>query len=225
MRVLLFILVFVFTVSAQDHFSAGTSFAEQGDCEKALDSYRAALKNLKGEDTTARAHYNIGVSLYHLGRHAEAAAEFRNAIEMKGGKYQRAWYALGMAESALGNNAGAKKAFTNAIALNKRDAEAWFDLGMILINEKDYTAALSAFENAAAFGSVSAADAQNNIGVILALNGDVAAAITKFEISGSEEAIGNLRYCREHVGNVAGNLVSMLEFARVGSPRVSKGTN
>jgi hypothetical protein len=69
---------------------------------------------------------------------------------------------------------------------------------MILINEKDYTAALSAFENAAAFGSVGTADAQNNIGVIFALNGNLAAAIRKFEISGSPEAIGNLKYCREH---------------------------
>jgi tetratricopeptide (TPR) repeat protein len=225
MRVLLFIFVLVFAVSAQDHFSAGTSFTKEGSYEKALDSYRSALKNSKGADAESRAHYNIGVCLYQLGRHAEAVAALTEAIDLKGGKYQRAWYALGMAESASGNNAKAKGAFTKAIALNKKDAEAWFDLGMVSIVEKDYAAARAAFEKAVIFRSVNAPDAHNNIGVILALDGDVVAAIKKFEMSGSAEAVGNLKYCRERLGNVAGNHVSMLEFARVGSPRAIKDAN
>jgi tetratricopeptide (TPR) repeat protein len=206
MRVLLFILVLVFTVSAQDPFSAGTSFAKEGSYAKALGSYRTALENSKGTDSAARAHYNIGVSLYHLGQLEEATAELDKAIDLKGGKYQRAWYALGMAESAAGNNNKAKEAFAKAIRLNKKDAEAWFDLGMVLIFEKDYATARKAFENAVAFDSVNAADAHNNIGVILALNGDIAAAIRKFEISGSAESIGNLKYCREHANNINAGL-------------------
>ena len=75
MRVLLFILVLVFTVSAQDHFSAATFSASRGDYEHALDSYRSALNNSKGTDAAARVHYNMGVSLYHLGRHADAVTE------------------------------------------------------------------------------------------------------------------------------------------------------
>ena len=42
MRTLLFILVLVFSVSAQDHFAEATNFALNGQYEKALSNYRAA---------------------------------------------------------------------------------------------------------------------------------------------------------------------------------------
>jgi hypothetical protein len=39
--------------------------------------------------------------------------------------------------------------------------------------------------------------------VIHALSGNIAAAIKEFEISGSAEAAGNLKYWRERAGQVA----------------------
>jgi tetratricopeptide (TPR) repeat protein len=203
MRVILLILVFVFTISAQDHLAEATHFAALGNYEKALQSYRAAQTDAKGPEAAARSHYNIGVCLYQLDRPAEAITELTGAIELKAGKYQRAWYALGMAETTLGNTSKAREAFTKAVELDKKDAEAWFDLGLVLLTEKDYTAARKAFENAVDFGSRNLADAHNNIGVIHALEGNITAAVREFEISGSTEAAGNLKYCRENTGTLA----------------------
>jgi tetratricopeptide (TPR) repeat protein len=218
MRVFLFILVLVFTISAQDNFSEATRLASKGEYTKALESYRAAQKDAKTPEAAAQVHYNIGVCLYQLERPVEALPELNEAINLRGGKYQRAWYALGMAEATLDHPAEAKMAFTRAVELDKKDAEAWFDLGLVLIAQKDFPAARAAFENAVEFKSVSTADAHNNIGVILALNGEVAAAIRKFEISGSTEAISTLKYCREHSADMAKNVVGMLEFANMRKP-------
>jgi superkiller protein 3 len=203
MRTLLFILILVFSASAQDNFTDATRFAIDGQYEKALANYRAAQNETSGADSSARVHYNIGVCLYRLDRGAEAVPELKEAIRLKGDRYQQAWYALGMAQAGLKNTAAAREAFTRAIALDKRDAEAWFDLGLVLIAERELPAAREAFQKAVEFKSVNTADAHNNIGVILAVSGDIAAAIKEFERSGSAEAAGNLKYWREQAGRVA----------------------
>jgi tetratricopeptide (TPR) repeat protein len=203
MRTLLFILVLVFSVSAQDPFTEGTILALNGQYEKALVNYRAAQNENRDAEASARVHYNIGVCLYHLDRPADAVPELKEAIRLKGDRYQQAWYALGMAQAGLKNAAGAREAFTRAIALDKKDAEAWFDLGLVLLDEKEFPAARAAFQKAVEFGSVNSPDAHNNIGVILAVSGDIAAAIKEFELSGSAEAAGNLKYWREQAERVA----------------------
>lgn len=215
MRVILLILVFVFTISAQDHFADGMRFARNGNYEKALESYRLAEKEAKGTDAAARIHYNMGVCLYQLDRAGEAVPELTEAIRLKNNNYQRAWYALGMAQTALNNTHEAKAAFTRSIELNEKDAEAWFDLGLVLLYDKDYTAARTAFKNAAKFGSINSADAHNNIGVIHALNGDIGSALREFQVSGTSEALANIEYCRGQNTGLA---------VRVSGPRVSKGT-
>lgn len=215
MRVFLFILVLVFTISAQDNFAEATRLASRGEYRAALEHYKQAQKDVKDPATAAQVHYNIGVCLYQLEHAGDAVAELTEAISLKGGKYQRAWYALGMAEAAMDHTTEAKRAFTRAVELDKKDAEAWFDLGLVLIVEKDYPAARAAFERAVEFKSISSADAHNNIGVIHALNGDLTTAIKEFRISGSVEAAGNLKYCREHSADVVGNRVSVLEFANM----------
>ena len=205
MRTLLFILVLVFSVSAQDHFADGTNFAASGQYEKAFVNYRAAQNQAKDAESAARVHYNIGVCLYQLDRPAEAVPELKEALRLKGDRYQQAWYALGMTEAGLKNTAAAREAFTRAIALDKKDAEAWFDLGLVLLGEKEFAAARAAFQKAVEFRSVNSPDAHNNIGVIHALSGDIAAAIKEFELSGSAEAAGNLKYWREQAAGVARN--------------------
>jgi Flp pilus assembly protein TadD len=203
MRTLLFILVLVFSVSAQDHFAEGTILALNGQYEKALATYRTAQKETRDAESSARVHYNIGVCLYQLDRPADAVPELKEALRLKDDGYQQAWYALGMAQAGLKNTAAAREAFMRAIVLDKKDSEAWFDLGLVLLEEKEFPAARAAFQKAVEFGSVNSPDAHNNIGVIHALNGDIAAALKEFEISGSAEALGNLKYWREQAGRVA----------------------
>lgn len=212
MRVLLFILVLVFTVSAQDRFAEATRLASKGDYTQALQSFRSAQMSSKDAEAAARIHYNIGVCLYQLDRSAEAVTELTAAIDLKGGQYQKAWYALGMAQARLEKTGEAKNAFVKATELNKKDAEAWFDLGLLQISDIDLAAARLSFENAVKFGSVYVADAHNNLGVIHALEGNVGAAIREFEISGSEEAKGNLKYCREKSATQANLVLSKTGF-------------
>lgn len=217
MRILSFIFIFVWgimasTVSAQEAvlvkraFDDGTRAAQTAQYEKALENYRRAIAFAESEkiekDFLARIHFNAGVCLFHLKQNQAAIAEFNRAINLSGSAYQKAFYALGMAESKLKNWRRAEDAFRSAVNLKRADAEAWFDLGMVLIAQKDFTAARVAFANAIKYKSVAAADARNNIGVILALGGDLAAAEKEFEKALEESngesarAKNNLRFCR-----------------------------
>ena len=206
MRLLVFalILMTVISVPAQTSFDTAAQNAKEGQYEKALENYRHVLDSQPGKQLSVKAHFNIGVCLYHLNRPQKAVEEYQKAIELSGGKYQKAFYALGMAQVALGDKNKAVAAFYEAVRLDKNDGEAWFDLAMVLLAssaEKDYDSAVAAFENAAKNGSVSTADAVNNIGVIAAIKGDVITAENNFKKAlmlskgNSLEAANNLNIC------------------------------
>jgi Flp pilus assembly protein TadD len=236
MRILsfIFILGFGITVSAQDTplvkraFADGTKLAQNAQYEPALENYRRAIVFSESEkiekDFLARIHFNAGVCLFHLRRNNEAIAEFDQAINLSGGAYQKAFYALGMAQTKLKNWQKAEAAFRDAVSLKRTDAEAWFDLGMVLIERKNFAAARSAFENALKYKSVAATDARNNIGVILALAGDLAAAEKEFETALAEakgesaitlRARNNLRFCRLYKQAKLTSTPAKFEFSRM----------
>src|SRR5438445_1820257 len=105
----IFLLIFAVGVSAQSAsvsrpFNEGTRFANSGEFEKALSSYRAASEAAKNDSVDsnylARLHYNLGVCEFRLGHNEQAVAEFDQAIKLRNGDYPRAYYAVGMAESA-----------------------------------------------------------------------------------------------------------------------------
>jgi Flp pilus assembly protein TadD len=229
MRTLSFIftIVFALSVSAQSvekSFENATRAARSGNYEKALADYRQAAslsENEKiGNDFLAKIYLNIGVCLYQLNRLPEAVGEFNKAIELSQGNYQKAFYALGMAETKLGNWRKATVALREAVRLKTDDGEAWFDLGLVLIEEKNFAEAEKAFQNSIRYESVAAADAHNNLGVILALRGDFARAEKEFKValresSGkSAEAQNNLKFCASYKQNPALELSARLKFSR-----------
>ncbi len=220
MRTLSFIFVLVFAVgiSAQSTlvrqpFRTGTKFAKAGKFEKALSSYLAAVEAAKSETVSdeflAKLHYNIGVCEYRLDRAGKAVKELEQAVELTTGLYPRAFYALGMAESARKNWPKARLAFLKAVRSNKTDGEAWFDLAFAYLGENDLANAEAAFRNAVAYKSIDAPLGHNNIGVMLALRGETAAAIKEFETALRStdgklaEAKSNLEYCRAHSGQLS----------------------
>lgn len=231
MRVLIFAFILSITGSAaaqtpswQTVFEAAGRSAQAGQYAEALEKYQDVLEFRTAPGLTAKIHFNIGVCLYQLGRPESAVAHYRQAIEVSGGKYQKAFYALGMAQTALGDKAKARAAFYEAVRLDKTDGEAWFDLGLILLAEKDekyYDAAREAFENAAENKSVSSADAINNAGVIAALKGDLATAEKKFKLAAkagsSAEAANNLKICDGYRRNANREQVAALNFSGSGS--------
>ncbi len=227
MRSLFIIIVLAFSAFAQTPsvnrvFEAGNIAAREGRFDSAIEKYRATILNAETETLDniflARIHFNIGVCLYHLKRTDEAVVEYTEAIKLSRREYQKAYYALGMAQKALGNRRKAAAAFRDALMLKNDDGEAWFDLGLIYLEEKDYDSAARAFENSVRFKTVNTADAHNNLGVIFALKNDWVAAEKSFETAlanKSVEAFGNLRFCKYYKQNLSvKDLLAKLEFSR-----------
>jgi tetratricopeptide (TPR) repeat protein len=186
-------------------FSDGTRQANQARFDEALNSYKTALfraeEEYVGKGYRARLHYNIGVCLFHLDRYQEATEHFKQSILLDQA-YTRAHYALGMAETRKRNWKRATVSFTRLLDLDPKNGEAWFDLAFASLALNDLAKAELAFANSIRFASRDAALSHNNIGVILAVRGDLAAAETRFEnaiamSSGKlHEAKRNLEFCR-----------------------------
>lgn len=215
MRTLLFVFLLVSAVSVPAQspvvrplFNQGTVFAKAGEFEKALASYRTALKmSENGENNVnflARLRYNLGVCEFHLGRWETAVSEYRKAIELRGGDYAEAFYALGMAETARKSWPQARDAFLGALKHNKKNGEAWFDLGFAYVSERNFEQAEIAFRKAIALRSIDTPLSHNNVGVILAMRGDMTAAKYEFDLAYRlsagrlKMAESNRRFCERY---------------------------
>lgn len=224
MRMLLSVLILTglfITANAQTtEFEQGVKDAGEGRFEQALVKFEKSLAKTYDAEFLARLHYNIGVCRFQLNQIAEAVESLSKAIELSSSKHQRAHYALGMAQSRLKNWRAAREAFQNAIRLKKSDGEAWFDLAMVLIEEKDYETAFRAFQQAIKHNSVSAPDAHNNLGVVYALQGNFSAAQNEFEVALKNtkgkliKAKNNLEFCRVYQQTKTQNLLAKLEFTQ-----------
>lgn len=230
MRVLFLILVFAFSIAAQTTFISqtfdnGNTAAREGNYEQAIKQYRATILRAEAERLNdallAKIHFNIGVCLYHLQRTNEAVAEYTEATKLSRREYQKAFYALGMAQKDLRNWREAAAALRDAVQIDKTDGEAWFDLALIYLADKNFAAAEKAFANSIKYKSVNAPDAHNNLGVIAALSNDWKSAEKEFETAltksngKSIEAVGNLRLCKFYKRNFSGrDLLAKLEFSK-----------
>jgi Flp pilus assembly protein TadD len=123
-----------------------------------------------------------------------------------------------MARAELKNWKAAEAAFRGALRLNKQNGEAWFDLAFVYLGQKDYQSAHTAFQKSIEHKSVAAVVGHNNIGVILAIGGDVDAAVKEFETalkkSGGKFTVAerNLQFCKSLGQYFRLELVAKLEF-------------
>jgi Flp pilus assembly protein TadD len=232
---LIFVTVFASAAAAQSPqtistFDEGERLARSADFDKASADFRRAVMTAEadgaGSAFLARLHFNLGVCEYRLGRYPRAVSEFKLASALAGGTYQRASYGQGMAELAQNNFKNARRAFLQGLRVGRKDGEAWFDLAFAYLGERDLSSAESAFRRSILYKSIDADLAHNNLGVVLALRGDIAAAVREFEtalaLSGGHlaEARANIEYCRSLAGNAA-MLVAKLEFGTRGTGRHS----
>lgn len=219
----------VLSVSAQSlgtrqTFEKGISLANEGKFETALADFKKSLTLAEtedaGSDFRAKIHFNIGVCLYRLKQNAKAVGEFEEAIKLTKGDYEKAFYALGMAQAELKNWQKAETAFRGAIRLNKRNGEAWFDLAFVYLAQKDYDSAKQAFQKSVELKSVASPVGHNNLGVILAINGDINSAVREFETALKKSngkfpvAERNLQFCKSLGQNLSQDLVAKLEFGK-----------
>jgi Flp pilus assembly protein TadD len=125
-----------------------------------------------------------------------------------------------MAQSDLKNYEKAEDAFRDALKLDKTDGEAWFDLGLVYLQQREFEQAENSFSNAVKFRSVSASDAFNNLGVIFALRHEFDKAEKQFETAlklsnnQSNTARNNLQFCKYYrQKNQSKDLIAKLEFS------------
>lgn len=205
-----FILIFGLNVAAQSPavnrlFADATKDANQGRFEQALKNYKTALFAAENEyidaGFRARLHYNIGVCYFHLDRLTQAADEFRSALLLKS-NYVKAHYALGMTEIRRKKWKAARASLVRVTEIDPKNGEAWFDLAFAELAGGDVDSASTAFARSIEFGSKDLALSHNNIGVILAIKGDLRSAESRFEsaikLSAGRltEARRNLEFCR-----------------------------
>jgi tetratricopeptide (TPR) repeat protein len=227
----IFVILTALTINAaaqsyttQRMFEQAVGMANEGKFETALavfkDSLALARIDDAGDAFRAKIHFNIGVCHYRLKQSEAAVAQLEEAIKLARGDYEKAFYALGMAQAELKNWKESETAFRGALRLNRQNGEAWFDLAFVYLAQKDYAAARAAFQKAVEHRSVAAAIGHNNIGVILALGGDVDAAVREFETalkkSGGKFAVAerNLQFCKTLGQNFGREMVAKLEFGR-----------
>lgn len=220
----LIISAFIFSVSAQTPdvqraFESGIKSANQGEFQTALKQFQTSLEFAQNTQTDdlfrAKIHFNIGVCHYKLKEREKASVEYQRAILLYP-NYEKAFYALGMAQAELKNWQTAEQAFLGAIRVNKRNGETWFDLAFVYLAQNDYASAQKAFEKSIKLKSVDASISHNNLGVILAMNGDVNAAMKEFETA-LRESNGNLTVAQrnlEFCKSLDKNLTAKLEFGR-----------
>ena len=93
-------------------FHLGTALAEQGRWEDAVGAYRRAI-SLPRLTTPDLAYQNLGLALYHLGRHREAEESLRFALHLDP-QLQAAYYSLGLVLAAENRRDEARAAFRQA---------------------------------------------------------------------------------------------------------------
>jgi Flp pilus assembly protein TadD len=217
MRVLLFTFVLIFSISASAQSPTVTNLFSEGPKQANAERFDDALKNFKtalfmaeneylGAAYRAHVHYNIGVCYFRLSRFDAAIDHFKAALLLKA-DYTRAHYALGMAEMRKRNSVAAVSSFKHVLKLDPKNGEAWFDFAFASLALNDFETAEKAFAKSIEFGSVDANLSHNNIGVILAIRGDLGGAEDEFEtaieLSNGRltEAKRNLEFCRsKHAG-------------------------
>lgn len=230
MRYLSFVFLLILSINAAAQspavsrlFSEGTKSAGQERFTDALESYKRALSLAENEyldaGYRARLRFNIGVCYFRLEKFDPAIQEFKAALLLKK-DYARAHYALGMAETRKRDWKKAADSFSRVVSLEPNNGEAWFDLAYANIALNDFETAVRAFAKSIELGSIDAALSHNNIGVILAVKGDLATAEVSFEnaIAMSEgrlyEAKRNLEFCRANRLGSRELIASELQYAR-----------
>lgn len=137
---------------------AGVALMEQGRLEEAIATFREALRT--GESTPTRV--NLALALARVGRTGEAEAELSRALAADPGDARAAFELANLLVGpAIGatlpeRTAARREAaalYRRALASQPRFAEAWFNLGAVLLNLRELDAAIEALEAALVCGS------------------------------------------------------------------------
>lgn len=211
---------------ALDSFDKGIERSQKGDHVAAHHQFESTLALAEREGASdrffGRLHYNIGVSLFQLERFGAAQYHLKKALRFTNHLSARAHHVLGLTMQELGDWNGAGSSLRTAVALDDRNGEAWFDLGMVMLQVGNDRMALTAFDRAIRHRSTERSASYNNIGVLLAARGELAEAMVQFTRAAALDTGGvaaqNLEKCRRYVGlNDKKLLADELKISRRGT--------
>jgi tetratricopeptide (TPR) repeat protein len=97
-------------------YNLGNAFARLGESEAAIDAYRKAIDQRKGQ--YSRAYNNLGVVLLRLGRWDEAYDALISALKIEAFRYAEASYNLGRVYEARGQSDLAAREWRRALAID-----------------------------------------------------------------------------------------------------------
>jgi tetratricopeptide (TPR) repeat protein len=213
MLAVILVVFSVVTASAQVAWSDAQGAIKRGNEKFARGQYEEAIKEYRRTTQTAgtvyaQSLYNIGVCYFELGRNEDAIGMYRRAVEARGGHYPKASYALGVALEIAGRLDEAGEAYKRAVTESEGKyteaglAVAHYRLALIAGRSGAYEKAAALFRETVARSKEQFPAVHNNLGVMLALSGQVAEAEREFELAlrqapkGFEEAAHNLELCR-----------------------------
>jgi tetratricopeptide (TPR) repeat protein len=106
-----------------------------------------AASPVAGQATTADLYRDIGNTLMHRGRAAEAAKSYQDAIRLRP-DFHEARRGLGLAWMKLGRPRDAEREFRHIVSARPRDAAAHYDLGCALTASGQHENALASYREA-----------------------------------------------------------------------------
>jgi tetratricopeptide (TPR) repeat protein len=133
--------------SRLEHFQAGKLFSRLGDRRRAVAEYRKAIDL---DPRFIEARHRLGVELYLAGNAQEALKELRRA-SLVTAEYRKAYeirYAEGLALLRLDRTGKAMEMFEQTVQARPAFAPAHNELGKILVERKEYDAAIEHFVKA-----------------------------------------------------------------------------
>ncbi|MDZ7637667.1 MAG: tetratricopeptide repeat protein [Bryobacterales bacterium] len=155
---------------------AAFALMQKGDFPSAIKAWEEALSMEPGD---VAALSNLGTVYSSIGRHDDAAAQFRKALDADPQNY-KTQSNLGVALARLGKTAEAIGHLRKSLELNAGEVQTYTALGSVLSNLERYPEARALIEQALEIDPLST-DALNNLGGIFARQGDFAAAIPQFQ--------------------------------------------
>lgn len=122
-----------------------------------LSSMEKHLEALAEFETLARMfpgrpeyHFNIARARSRLGNREKALSAYAKAISVKGGDYPEAYFNIAQLHKAMGMRDSAEGALRKALALKGNYSEAWYNLGLLLLENEKLTEAAEGFQHAVA---------------------------------------------------------------------------
>jgi tetratricopeptide (TPR) repeat protein len=128
----------------QFFYNTGNALARLGESESAIESYRKAVEQRRGN--YARAQHNLGVVLLRLGRWEEAEEALVAALKLENYTYAEASYSLGRLHALRGEAGLAIAEWTRTLRLKPDHADAAVALARALAEDGDPDAALAVLD-------------------------------------------------------------------------------